>query len=188
MVSTAELQHDLHGEDVAVGRDTIICDYCCGNEIEIDPDAPICYEAIAVPDGLPSSSLSPGWILDAARCHKHVITSLTYPTDGYAEALIELRVVPFDEGSYTVDGTSIQLLDYSPSDEGLKPMPLLLPAARSAILRRDGGAWRVARHVPILGVYRANGMLHYSEAIERRLAAGPVTSTGDDPDASAEGA
>lgn len=150
----------------------LVCDLHYETYRYLNPAAPVLYDAIKVVD-LPNLEqlLDPpsGWVLDAARCPDHGIEAFEYPSDGYAEALISVEVTGVGDDILGIDGTSIEVLDYSPSADGYYPLPVSGSMVQRACRRGDYGIGRLTRHVPSLDVYRQGGVTWLVEEIEDRL-------------------
>ena len=151
-----EIGRQLHGELLGIdGR--IECDYMPPHREIIDPAGPIRYEAIRVVASPTLDGRVPipdGWHLDAARCQDHAVTMLPYRTVGFEEVLLTLEVNRVEAVAFAVDGTTIQLLDHSPPDEGGQPIEAPPRAAATPVDNEDYGFDRLCRQAPILHVYR----------------------------------
>lgn len=64
-----------------------------------------------------------GWLLDAVRCRDCAIEQLSPATIGYDEALVHLEMIDTD-GILSVDGTTLSVVDRSPSTDGYAPPQL----------------------------------------------------------------
>ncbi|MFD1586240.1 hypothetical protein ACFR9U_04550 [Halorientalis brevis] len=165
------LRRELHGELVGRMGRQVLCDYPHSGATPIDPETRICYEAIRVGDLTVSPPLTPppdGWVLDAARCPGHAVESLQSPTDGYDEALLSLELTPVAEEGYAVDGPSIELVEYSPADEGQDPPRLPLSVIQTQGHDNDWGIFRLARQLPLREVYQEAGLTWVVNELDRR--------------------
>lgn len=116
-LDTNELRREIHGEHVA---SELRCDYCGA---AIDSDGTVQYDILRLTDmqvveqlpGVPS-----GWVPDALRCGVCERDSLDPTTDGVDEALVEVRLANSSD-VFSIDATSITVVDYSPGDDGYYP-------------------------------------------------------------------
>ena len=109
-----------------------------------------------------------GWGPDLLRCPDCEIEDLDLPTDGYAEALVDVDIDHSGE-SYVIDATDLILLDYSPVDEGEDPPKMPLSFFQAMIAPQDFGGLRRSRLAASVPVYREHGADVLADQIEKSL-------------------
>jgi len=120
------LVSDLHGE--SLGTDTgVKCDFC-GSLVDITSS--VQYEALHLTDldGVKNALGVPDmWLLDGVRCGDCEIEAIEPETDGIEEALLVVSVAEAN-GVYSVDTTDLEIVSFSPGDEGYYPPVVPLQA------------------------------------------------------------
>jgi len=113
------LVSDLHGE--SLGADAgVKCDFCGAL---VDIASPVQYEALHLTDldGVKNALGVPDmWLLDGVRCGDCEIDAIEPETDGIEEALLVISVTETN-GVYGVDTTDLEIVSFSPGEDGYYP-------------------------------------------------------------------
>lgn len=166
-----EIASQIHGTSLGADSSQIHCDGFHGRPRTVDPGTRIQYECIRVGESMTNLrkfDVPDVWGPDLLRCPDCEIEALELPTDGYAEALVEVDIDHSGE-SYVIDATDLTLLDYSPVDEGEDPPKVPMGVFAMLIETRDFGAFRRSRLAPSLSTLRDNGATTMAEFIEDSL-------------------
>lgn len=166
-----EIASQIHGTPLGAASSQIHCDGFHERPRTVDPEGRVQYECIRVGESmtnLRAFGVPEGWGPDLLRCPDCEIEALELPTDGYAEALVEVDI-DHSGASYVIDATDLTLLDYSPVDEGEDPPKMPVSFFQTMIAQQDFGGLRRSRLAPSVPVYREHGADLLAELIEDSL-------------------
>ena len=143
----AEIRRDVHGVPINHGSVDVVCDQPHAIPRAVDCEGPVQYElakvgeSLTILEGLPIVGV---WVPDLLRCADCEVDSLADPTDGYAEALVEVEI-GWHAGQRVLDASELRVLEYSAEAEWTDPPPIPDWVLQSALQERDGGALRRSR-------------------------------------------
>jgi len=178
----SEIASDVHGAQVGGASGLVLCSYC-GRQVPVKERSTVQYECAhpVAPDLFAGVATPEGWFHDAIRCGDCERSRLAFPTEGYAEALVEVGVTTRD-GVHSVDACKLTVRDVSPADDGTPVGDVPQSVLEQALWTSD---WGLARRG------RLNALAEDLRVAERYDLADDVTAaarTGtDDDDADDDG-
>lgn len=142
-----EIAREIHGIELGLTATDVICDCHYTAPRPIDTDERVQYECVRLGEPIRSITgidVPDIWGPDLLRCPDGALDSLSNPTTGIGEAIVEVDIDQQDH-SHVIDASALMMLDHSPKAEG-KPLPAVpLFIVKTAIEQPDLGSRRRSR-------------------------------------------
>ncbi|WP_336135351.1 hypothetical protein [Natronomonas amylolytica] len=163
----------LDGLEIGCESGEVICDHPHEGPQSVDVERRVQYECIRIDESISvfetfGVDCYDVWLPDLLRCSDCEIETLSTPTAGFDEALVDLDVT-WNGTEYVLDTKELTVIAYSPRDEGEAPPSVPAPLVTPMIERGDPGGIRRSRIERMVPELRAEGAVELADVLDAEL-------------------